>query len=59
MVLPEQWNPGLEQEVQTQPPHIKEEQEEPWSSQEEFTFTPVLMKTEDDEGSGGHNMNMF
>uniref|UniRef100_A0A4W6DSW5 C2H2-type domain-containing protein n=1 Tax=Lates calcarifer TaxID=8187 RepID=A0A4W6DSW5_LATCA len=32
VVLPEQWNPGLEQEVQTQPPHIKEEQEEPWSN---------------------------
>ncbi|XP_059205807.1 zinc finger protein 232-like [Centropristis striata] len=44
------------------PPHIKEEQEEPWSSQEgeqlqgleeadisKFTFTPVPVKSEEDE----------
>ena len=37
-----------------EPPHIKEEQEELWTNQEEddvtrFTFTPVPVKSEDDE----------
>ncbi|XP_041665740.1 zinc finger protein 135-like [Cheilinus undulatus] len=57
-VPPEQqeWSPGLEQEV-TEPPHIKEEQEELWSSQEggrevypvKFPFSLVSVKSEDDE----------
>ncbi|XP_018542121.1 zinc finger protein 135 [Lates calcarifer] len=62
-VPPEQqeWSPSLDQE-DPEPPHIKEEQEEVWSSQEgeqlqgleeaditKFTFTPVPVKSEDDE----------
>ncbi|KAL7375994.1 hypothetical protein ABVT39_027877, partial [Epinephelus coioides] len=52
----------LKQHVMAQPPHIKEEQEELWISQEgeqlqgleedditKFTFTPVPVKSEDDE----------
>ncbi|XP_078146648.1 uncharacterized protein LOC139932502 [Centroberyx gerrardi] len=62
-VPPEQqdWSPSLDQE-DPEPPHIKEEQEELWTSQEgeqlqgpeeaditEFPFTPVPVKSEDDE----------
>uniref|UniRef100_UPI003AAF1B75 uncharacterized protein n=1 Tax=Centroberyx gerrardi TaxID=166262 RepID=UPI003AAF1B75 len=62
-VPPEQqdWSPSLDQE-DPEPPHIKEEQEELWTSQEgeqlqgpeeaditEFPFTPVPVKNEDDE----------
>ncbi|XP_010772849.1 zinc finger protein 184-like [Notothenia coriiceps] len=63
-VPPEQqeWSSILDQEYPEPPPHIKEEQEELWSSQEgeqlqeleeaditKFTFTPVPVKSEDDE----------
>ncbi|KAM6992309.1 uncharacterized protein LKV04_008361 [Tautogolabrus adspersus] len=57
----QEWNPGLDQE-DPEPPHIKEEQEELWSSQEgeqlqgleeadstDFPFTHVIVKSEDDE----------
>ncbi|XP_050925471.1 uncharacterized protein LOC108889911 isoform X2 [Lates calcarifer] len=57
----QEWSPSLDQE-DPEPPHIKEEQEEVWSSQEgeqlqgleeaditKFTFTPVPVKSEDDE----------
>ncbi|XP_071355570.1 gastrula zinc finger protein XlCGF57.1-like [Trachinotus anak] len=55
------WSSSLDQE-HPDPPHIKEEQEELWSSQEgeqlqgleeadftKFTFTPVPVKSEDDD----------
>ncbi|XP_071369040.1 uncharacterized protein, partial [Centroberyx affinis] len=55
------WSPSLDQE-DPDPPHIKEEPEEIWTSQEgeqlrgpeeaditEFPFTPVPVKSEDDE----------
>ncbi|XP_033989767.1 zinc finger protein 260-like isoform X2 [Trematomus bernacchii] len=63
-VPPEQqeWSSSLDQEDPEPPPHIKEEQEELWISQEgeqlqgleeadiiKFTFTPVPVKSEDDE----------
>ncbi|XP_042291798.1 gastrula zinc finger protein XlCGF57.1-like isoform X2 [Thunnus maccoyii] len=57
----QEWNFNLDQQ-DPEPPHIKEEQEELWTSQEgeqlqvleeaeitQFTFTPVPVKTEDDE----------
>ncbi|XP_049923476.1 zinc finger protein 177-like [Epinephelus moara] len=62
-VPPEQqeWSSSVDQE-DPEPPHIKEEQEELWISQEgeqlqgleedditKFTFTPVPVKSEDDE----------
>ncbi|XP_074469095.1 uncharacterized protein LOC141754123 [Sebastes fasciatus] len=62
-VLPEQqeWSSSLDQE-DPEPPHIKEEQEELWTSQEgeqlrgleeadiiKFPFSPVLVKSEDDD----------
>ncbi|XP_044028248.1 uncharacterized protein LOC122864700 [Siniperca chuatsi] len=61
-VPPEQqdWSPSLDQDPE--PPHIKEEQEELWTSQEgeqlrgleeaditKFPFTPVPVKSEEDE----------
>ncbi|XP_035849328.1 zinc finger protein 84-like [Sander lucioperca] len=63
-VPPEQkeWSSSVDQEEPEPPPHIKEEQEELWSSQEgeqlqgleeaditKFPFTPVPVKSEDDE----------
>nr|XP_033933545.1 zinc finger E-box-binding homeobox 1-like isoform X1 [Pseudochaenichthys georgianus] len=63
-VPPEQqeWSSSLDQEDPEPPPHIKEEQEELWSSPEgeqhqgleeaditQSTFTPVPVKSEDDE----------
>uniref|UniRef100_UPI0037E72659 zinc finger protein 235-like n=1 Tax=Semicossyphus pulcher TaxID=241346 RepID=UPI0037E72659 len=57
----QEWSPSLDQE-DTEPPHIKEEQEELWISQEgeqlqglgeadtnKFPFTIVTVKSEDDE----------
>ncbi|XP_054461501.1 zinc finger protein 454-like [Anoplopoma fimbria] len=57
----QEWSSSLDQE-EPEPPHIKEEQEELWTSQEgeqlqgleeaditKFTFTPVPVKSEDDE----------
>ncbi|XP_053277664.1 zinc finger and BTB domain-containing protein 17 [Pleuronectes platessa] len=56
----QQWSPLVEQEDQ-KPPHIKEEQEEPWTNQDgqqlqgleeadiRFTLTPVAVKSEEDE----------
>ncbi|XP_028427239.1 zinc finger protein 2 homolog [Perca flavescens] len=57
----QEWSSSLDQE-DTKPPHIKEEQEELWTSQDEeqlqgmeeaditkFPFTPVTVKSEDDE----------
>uniref|UniRef100_UPI0037E8111D zinc finger protein 665-like n=1 Tax=Semicossyphus pulcher TaxID=241346 RepID=UPI0037E8111D len=57
----QEWSPSLKQE-DTKPPHIKEEQEELWISQEgeqlqgleeadtnKFPFTIVTVKSEDDE----------
>ncbi|XP_044043467.1 zinc finger protein OZF-like isoform X5 [Siniperca chuatsi] len=61
---PEQqdWSPSLDQEDPPEPPHIKEEQEELWTSQDgdqlrgleeadttKFTFTPVPVKSEEDD----------
>uniref|UniRef100_A0A8C9YQ16 C2H2-type domain-containing protein n=1 Tax=Sander lucioperca TaxID=283035 RepID=A0A8C9YQ16_SANLU len=63
-VPPEQqeWSSSVDQQEPEPPPHIKEEQEELWSSQEgeqlqgleeaditKFPFTPVPVKSEDDE----------
>ncbi|XP_038580299.1 zinc finger protein 771-like [Micropterus salmoides] len=58
----QQWIPSLDQEDPLEPPHIKEEQEELWSSQEgeqlpgleeaditKFPFTHVPVKTEEDD----------
>ncbi|XP_041664276.1 zinc finger protein 91-like [Cheilinus undulatus] len=55
----QEWSSSLEQEdmEDTEPPHIKEEEEKLWSSQEElekfntikFPFAPVPVKNEDDE----------
>ncbi|XP_062253122.1 uncharacterized protein LOC133961783 isoform X2 [Platichthys flesus] len=61
-VPPEQqlWSPLVDQE-DPEPPHIKEEQEEPWTTQDgqqligleeadiKFTLTPVAVKSEEDE----------
>ena len=61
-VLPEQqqWSPLVDQE-DPEPPHIKEEQEEPWTNQDgeqlqqleqadiKFTLTAVTVKSEEDE----------
>ncbi|XP_060925099.1 uncharacterized protein LOC132999430 [Limanda limanda] len=56
----QQWSPLVDQEDQN-PPHIKEEQEEPWTNQDgvqlqqveqadiKFTWTAVTMKSEEDE----------
>ncbi|XP_078099865.1 uncharacterized protein LOC144512801 isoform X4 [Sander vitreus] len=57
----QEWSSSLDQE-DTKPPHIKEEQEELWASQDgeqlqgpeeaditKFPFTPVPVKSEDDE----------
>ncbi|XP_022602892.1 zinc finger protein with KRAB and SCAN domains 1-like [Seriola dumerili] len=57
----QEWSSSLDQE-DPEPPHIKEEQEELWTSQEgeqlqgleeaditKFTFTPVPVKSEDDD----------
>ncbi|XP_044043438.1 zinc finger protein 135-like isoform X6 [Siniperca chuatsi] len=61
---PEQqdWSPSLDLEDPPEPPHIKEEPEELWTSQEgeqlrgleeadiiKFTFTPVPVKSEEDD----------
>ncbi len=58
----QEWSPYLNQEDQPEPPHIKEEEEEVWSSQEgeqlqgleeadinKFTFTAVPVKSEEDD----------
>ncbi|XP_035038205.1 gastrula zinc finger protein XlCGF57.1 isoform X1 [Hippoglossus stenolepis] len=53
----QQWSPLVDQE-DPEPPHIKEEQEEPGTNQEgeqleesdiKFSFTPVAVKSEEDE----------
>ncbi|XP_060927869.1 zinc finger protein 260-like [Limanda limanda] len=56
----QQWSPLVDQE-DPEPPHIKEEQEEPWTNQDgqqlqgleeadiKFTLTPVAVKSEEDE----------
>ncbi|CAB1419791.1 unnamed protein product [Pleuronectes platessa] len=56
----QQWIPLVDQE-DPEPPHIKEEQEEPWTNQEgeqlqpleesdiKFTLTPFTVKSEEDE----------
>ncbi|XP_039677173.1 zinc finger protein 79-like [Perca fluviatilis] len=63
-VPPEQqeWSSSVDQEDTKHPPHIKEEQEELWSSQEgeqlqglgeadiKVLFTPVPVKSEEDDG---------
>ncbi|XP_023267634.1 uncharacterized protein LOC111659049 [Seriola lalandi dorsalis] len=64
----QEWSSSLDQEDQEdpEPPHIKEEQEELWTSQEgeqlqgleeaditKFTFTPVPVKSEDDDDDDG------
>ncbi|XP_030002478.1 uncharacterized protein LOC115427886 isoform X6 [Sphaeramia orbicularis] len=59
----QEWKPSLDQKDQVLP-HIKEEQEEIWTNQEreqlqwlgeadiiKFTFSPVPVKSEDDEGA--------
>ncbi|XP_039978127.1 zinc finger and SCAN domain-containing protein 31-like [Xiphias gladius] len=53
----QEWSPSLDQEDPPEPPHSKEEQEELWTSQEgeqlqgleEFPFSPVPVKSEDDD----------
>ncbi|XP_038580288.1 zinc finger protein 260-like [Micropterus salmoides] len=58
----QEWSPRLDQEDPPELPHIKEEQEELWTSQEgeqlpgleeaditKFTFTPVPVKSEEDD----------
>ncbi|CAJ1084257.1 zinc finger protein 454-like isoform X5 [Xyrichtys novacula] len=60
----QEWSSSLDQQdpAEPEPPHIKEEEEEVWSSQEgeqlqgleeadtsKFSFTPVCVKSEDDE----------
>ncbi|XP_041810701.1 gastrula zinc finger protein XlCGF28.1-like [Chelmon rostratus] len=57
LVSQDEWSPSLDQEDPPELPHIKEEQEEPWSSPEggqlggleEFTFSPVPVKSEEDD----------
>ncbi|CAB1446656.1 unnamed protein product [Pleuronectes platessa] len=56
----QQWSPLVDR-VDPEPPHIKEEQEEPWTNQDgqqlqgleeadiKFTLTPVAVKSEEDE----------
>ncbi|CAB1461009.1 unnamed protein product, partial [Pleuronectes platessa] len=56
----QQWSPLVEQEI-PEPPHIKEEQEEPWTNQDgqqlqgleeadiKFTLTPVAVMSEEYE----------
>ncbi|XP_062265697.1 zinc finger protein 2-like [Platichthys flesus] len=56
----QQWSPLVDQE-DPEPPHIKEQQEEPWTNQDgqqlqgleeadiKFTLTPVAVKSEEDE----------
>ncbi|XP_035004870.2 zinc finger protein with KRAB and SCAN domains 8 [Hippoglossus stenolepis] len=56
----QQWSPLVDQE-DPEPPHVKEEQEEPWTNQKgeqlqqleeadiKFTLTPVAVKNEEDE----------
>ncbi|XP_060948558.1 zinc finger protein 3 homolog [Limanda limanda] len=56
----QQWSPLVDKK-DPEPPHIKEEQEEPWTNQDgqqlqgleeadiKFTFTPVAVKSEEDE----------
>ncbi|XP_030002733.1 zinc finger protein 37-like isoform X2 [Sphaeramia orbicularis] len=63
-VLPEQqeWNPIVDQkEPEPDPPHIKEEQEELWTSQEvnitKFPSTPVPVKSEDEEKVKSSQLN--
>uniref|UniRef100_A0A3Q1F8U5 Zinc finger protein 271-like n=1 Tax=Acanthochromis polyacanthus TaxID=80966 RepID=A0A3Q1F8U5_9TELE len=49
--IPDEWSPDLDQQ-NPETLHIKEEQEELWTSQEEtdrLTFTAVPVKSEDDE----------
>ncbi|XP_038583842.1 zinc finger protein OZF-like [Micropterus salmoides] len=59
--IKEGWRPSLDQEDPPEPSHFKEEQEELWTSLKEeplqgleeadimkFTFTPVLVKSEED-----------
>ncbi|XP_045915186.1 zinc finger protein 665-like [Micropterus dolomieu] len=61
--IKEKWSPSLDQK-NPEPPHVKEEQEELWTSQEgeqlpgleeaditKMPFTPVPVKSEEDEGS--------
>ncbi|XP_039978078.1 zinc finger protein 570-like [Xiphias gladius] len=58
----QEWSPSLDRAEPPEPPHIKEEQEELWTSQEgeqlqgleeadinKFSFTPVPVKSEDDD----------
>ncbi|XP_045906420.1 zinc finger protein 271-like isoform X2 [Micropterus dolomieu] len=56
--IKEEWSPSLDQEDPPETPHIKEEQEELWTCQEgeleeadltKFTFTPVPVKSEEDD----------
>ncbi|XP_030265076.1 zinc finger protein OZF-like [Sparus aurata] len=49
------WSSGPDQKEPPEPPHIKEEQQEIWTNQEEddvteVTFTPVTVKSEVDDG---------
>ncbi|XP_032363702.1 golgin subfamily A member 6-like protein 22 [Etheostoma spectabile] len=62
---------SVDQQEPESPPHIKEEQEELWSSQEgeqlqgleeaditKFPFTPVPVKSEDDEEEDGNQLSV-
>ncbi|XP_029932562.1 zinc finger and BTB domain-containing protein 49-like isoform X2 [Myripristis murdjan] len=55
----QEWSPSVDQE-QPEPPHVKEEQQELWASQEaeqlqdiKVPFTVVTVKNEDDEEEAG------
>ncbi|XP_029932565.1 zinc finger protein 79-like isoform X2 [Myripristis murdjan] len=55
----QEWRPSVDQE-QPEPPHVKEEQQELWASQEaeqlqdiKFPLTAVTLKSEDDEEEAG------
>ncbi|XP_029932564.1 zinc finger protein 501-like isoform X1 [Myripristis murdjan] len=59
----QEWSPSVDQE-QPEPPHVKEEQQELWASQEaeqlqdiKFPFTDVTVKSEDDGEEAARNVD--
>ncbi|XP_029288952.1 gastrula zinc finger protein XlCGF57.1-like [Cottoperca gobio] len=67
-VQQQEWSPSLDQE-DPEPPHIKEEQEELWSSQEQlqgleeaeynFPFDPVPVKSEEDDEGKAQSSQLY